>query len=79
MKLAYILRYLCKNTMKKKYIQLLLVRANLTALPDSLFSVLTHLKHDKLITGDSDCKIKLQEHLFCPNDVKQYPINNVLQ
>ena len=29
--------------------------ANVTSIPDSLFSVLTHLKHEELITGDSDC------------------------
>lgn len=51
----------------------------MTALPDSLFCVLTHLKHEELITGDSDCKIKLQKPLFFPNDVLQYTINSVLQ
>lgn len=44
------------------------VRANLTAPPDRLSSALTHLKHEELITGDSDCKIKLQTHFFFSND-----------
>lgn len=33
------------------------MRANLTTIPDSLFSVLTHLKHEELITGESDCNL----------------------
>lgn len=64
MKLAYVLRYLFKRKhtggrkkKKNNYIQLMSVKANLTTRPDSLFSVLTHLKHEELITGDSDCKL----------------------
>lgn len=51
------------------------MRANLTTIPDSLFSLLTHLKHEELITGDSDCKLNL---IFFSNDMQQRPINGEL-
>lgn len=51
----------------------MLVRANLTACPDRLFSALTRLKHEELIIGDSDCKIKLETHFFFSNDGATLP------